>query len=107
MQVKDIMSHQVISIAPTAPVAAAARILAQHNIGALPVCSAGQQLRGVLTDRDIVLRCVAAGEDPGSTPVSHIMTRRVISVTPDEPVAIAAQLMAREQIRRLPVRSGN
>ena len=102
MQVKDVMSGQPIAIAPGEPVAAAARLLAQHNIGALPVCSGGQ-LRGMVTDRDIVLRCVAAGQDPGQTPVQAVMTRRLITVAPEDPLAIAAQLMAQEQVRRLPV----
>ena len=105
MQVKDVMSSQPISIAPAEPVAAAARLLAQHNIGALPVCSGGQ-LRGMVTDRDIVLRCVAAGENPGQTPVQAVMTRRLITVAPEDPLPIAAQLMAREQVRRLPVAQG-
>ena len=93
MQVKDVRSGQPIAIAPGEPVAAAARLLAQHNIGALPVCSGGQ-LRGMVTDRDIVLRCVAAGQDPGQTPVQAVMTRRLITVAPEDPLAIAAQLMA-------------
>ena len=102
---KDVMSGQPIAIAPGEPVAAAARLLAQHNIGALPVCSGGQ-LRGMVTDRDIVLRCVAAGQDPGQTPVQAVMTRRLITVAPEDPLAIAAQLMAQEQVRRLPVAQG-
>lgn len=57
----------------------------------------------MVTDRDIVLRCVAAEEDPERMRVSEIMTRRVISVGTQEPASTAAELMAREQIRRLPV----
>ena len=102
MQVKDIMSGQPIAIAPAEPVAAAARLLAQHNIGALPVCSGGQ-LRGMVTDRDIVLRCVAPEADPKSVPVKEIMSRRLAAVAPEDDVRQAARLMARRQIRRLPV----
>ena len=60
MQVKDLMSSGVISITPEENASLAARLIARHNIGALPVCSSDGKLRGILTDRDIVLRCVAA-----------------------------------------------
>ena len=103
MQVKDIMSQKVVSVSPEESAAVAARLLARYNVGALPVCSAGGRLRGLVTDRDIVLRCVAADEDPMRMKVSEIMTRRVISIGAEEDAAAATELMAREQIRRLPV----
>ena len=62
MQVKKVMSRRIIAVSPEESVAvAAARLLSQHNIGALPVCSRDGRLRGMVTDRDIVVRCVAAG----------------------------------------------
>lgn len=103
MNVQDAMANRVVSVGPDATVAAAARLLAQHNIGALPVCSPDGRLRGMVTDRDIVLRCVAAEEDPNELTVRQIMTRRVICARPEDPTALAAQQMAREQVRRLPV----
>ncbi len=103
MQVKDIMSTKVVSVSPNESATVAARLLSRYNIGALPVCGKEGRLRGVITDRDIVLRCVASEDDPNSTKVSEIMTRRVISVSADETVQRASELMAREQIRRLPV----
>ena len=107
MQVQELMSTQVVSIAPEENAALAARLLHRHNIGILPVCSAGQRLQGVITDRDIVLRCVAAGLDPQRTRVRDLMSNHVVSVTPEEDARTAAALMGREQIRRLPVcRSG-
>lgn len=81
----------------------AARLLARYNVGALPVCGTDGRLRGMVTDRDIVLRCVAAEEDPQRTKVADIMTRRVFSVEPQTSAKTATELMAREQIRRLPV----
>ena len=57
----------------------------------------------MVTDRDIVLRCVAPGEEPEGTKVSHIMTRKIVTVRPEDSVEQAAKLMAGEQIRRLPV----
>ena len=103
MQVKDIMSNKIVSISPNESATVAARLLSRYNIGALPVCSKEGRLRGMITDRDIVLRCVASEDDPNSTKVSEIMTRRVISVSADETVRRASELMAKEQIRRLPV----
>ena len=63
LQVRDIMNPHVVSIDPTESAALAARLLARHNVGSLPVCGSGGQLQGMVTDRDIVLRCVAAEED--------------------------------------------
>ena len=80
MLVKDVMSHRVVSVSPEESTAVAARLLARHNVGALPVCTAEGRLKGMVTDRDIVLRCVAADENPERMKVSEIMTRRVISV---------------------------
>lgn len=103
MQVKDVMTRRVVSVAPEESAAVAARLFARYNVGALPVCTSEGRLKGVVTDRDIVLRCIAAEEDPTRTKVSEIMTRRVISVDAGERAENAAKLMAREQIRRLPV----
>ena len=103
MQVRDVMNPTVVSIAPQESVALAARLLARHNVGALPVCAGDGQLRGVVTDRDLVLRCLAAEEDPRQVPVGRIMTRHPAQVAPGDDVRQAAQAMARHQVRRLPV----
>ena len=103
LQVRDIMNPHVVSIDPTESAALAARLLARHNVGSLPVCGSGGQLQGMVTDRDIVLRCVAAEEDPRSVPVRSIMSRRPAVVTPEDDVRQAARLMSSQQVRRLPV----
>ena len=103
MQVQDLMNSNVISIAPEESASLAARLLNRYNIGALPVCSTGQVLRGILTDRDIVMRCIAAEEDPERTSAGDIMTRDVATVTPEDDVRSAARLMAVKLVRRLPV----
>ena len=103
MLVKDLMNTQVIHIAPDETAAVAARLLGRYNIGVLPVCTAGGQLRGMLTDRDIVLRCIAQDEDPSQTKVSEIMSRHIVSVSPEDAADTVAQRMAKEQVRRLPV----
>jgi CBS domain-containing protein len=103
MEVQKIMSAKPISISGEESAAVAARLLSRHNIGALPVCSREGKLRGIVTDRDIVLRCIAPGEDPKHTPVSDIMTRRLVWLDSRDSCDTAARLMASRQIRRLPV----
>ena len=102
MEIKDIMTPNVVSIDPGESVEVAARTMTRHNIGALPVCANGK-LCGLLTDRDIVTRCLAANRLPGSTQVRQVMTEQVTAVRPDMEIGAAAHLMGRLQIRRLPV----
>jgi CBS domain-containing protein len=103
MQVKDLMSSGVISITPDENASLAARLLARHNVGALPVCSSDGKLKGIVTDRDIVLRCIAAESPPEQTRVREIMTRSVVTVSPEDDLREASRIMAADQIRRLPV----
>ena len=103
MKVRELMTKQVIRIHPEEPVEVAARTLAQYNIGALPVCGRDGQLYGMVTDRDLVMRCMAAGRQAGSMKVREVMTGRVISAGPDMETSAAAHLMGRRQVRRLPV----
>ena len=106
MQIRDLMNPSVVTIEPGSSAALAARLLSRHNVGALPVCSGDRRLRGMVTDRDIVLRCVAAEEDPAQTPVRDIMTRGCVTVSPGDDCREASRLMAAQQVRRLPVVEG-
>lgn len=103
MKVKHLMTNSVIRIGEEETVSVAARALAHYNIGMLPVCSADGKVSGVLTDRDIVTRCLAAGRVPEKTSVREVMTGQVLTVEPDLDAGAAAHLMGRQQIRRLPV----
>ena len=103
MKLRDIMAHPVVRIHPEESVAVAARILARYNIGLLPVCGGDGRVCGVVTDRDLVTRCIASGRQPASTQVREVMTTQVVAVRPDMDAAAAAQLMGMQQIRRLPV----
>ena len=103
MKLKDIMNQQVIKVSPLESVAVAARLLANHNIGALPVCKNDGKICGVVTDRDLVTRCLAANRTPEQTRIRDVMTSRVVTASADMDVAVAAHLMGREQVRRLPV----
>ena len=106
MKVRDLMSKPVIRIHADEPVAVAARTLTHYNIGALPVCGTDGKLCGVLTDRDIVTRCLAADRSLENTTVRDVMTSQVQSVAADADVTLAARIMGNNQVRRLPVVEG-
>ena len=103
MKLREIMTNPVIRIHPDETVAVAARTLTHYNIGILPVCGGDGRICGLVTDRDLVTRCLAAGRSPASTPVRDVMTSQIISARPDTDSSAAAELMGREQVRRLPV----
>ena len=103
MQVRELMNQSVVSITPGESASLAARLLARHQLGALPVCGEDGGLRGIVTDRDLVTRCVAAETDPHKVPVREIMSRNCAVISPEEDAAEAARLMGAGQVRRLPV----
>ena len=103
MKVRDIMTAPVIRIDPGESAEVAARTLTHYNIGILPVCSSDGSLRGVVTDRDLVTRCLASGKEPGKTRVADVMTGSVRWASPDMDAGVAARLMGSCQVRRLPV----
>ena len=103
MKLQEIMTSNPVQIEPNTTVDVAARLLTQYNIGMLPVCTPDGALHGLVTDRDIVTRCLASVRDPTRTGVRDVMTRRIVSASPAMETSAAAHLMSREQIRRLPV----
>jgi len=103
MKIREIMTPSVVRIHPEESVSVAARTLQHYNIGALPVCGYDGALCGVVTDRDLVTRCLASGQKPETMKVRDVMTNQVVSVKPDMEAGVAAHLMGRQQIRRLPV----
>lgn len=102
-QIRNVMTSDVVTIKDTQSVQEAAALMSQHNIGSVPVVNNQGEMIGIITDRDITLRTTAQGEGT-QTPVSEVMTaQRVVKATPDMDVQQAAQMMAEQQIRRLPV----
>jgi CBS domain-containing protein len=101
--IRELMTTNPTTVEPSAPVADAARVMKQQDVGPVPVVENGDRLAGIVTDRDIVLRVVAEGGDPQSTTVGEIMSRDLATVDPDQPLEEALRLMARHQVRRLPV----
>ena len=103
MKIRDVMTDPAIRIGSSETVEVAARTLARYNIGALPVCGSDGRVCGMVTDRDLVTRCLASGHNPAQTRVEQVMSGNVVGVPADMEVGEAARLMARKQVRRLPV----
>lgn len=106
MKVKDIMTKSVAYVNPATTVVEAAQLMQKHNVGSIPVMDQNGVI-GIVTDRDIVVRNVAHGRSPQSTPVSDVMTSQVTTASPDMDVDDVSRLMAQQQIRRMPVIENN
>jgi CBS domain-containing protein len=102
--IHDIMTRDVKTVNPESTIRDAAQLMNSKDFGSMPVCK-GRKVVGVITDRDITIRAVAQGRDPGSTRVSEVMTEDVVSVRETSNLTEAEQLMHDRQIRRLPVLS--
>ena len=105
MQVRDVMTKDPACVTPGATIREAAQLMQRENVGIVPVVEekGTKRLLGVVTDRDIAIRVVAEGRD-GGTRVSDVMSSSQIrTCTPDDDVAEAMELMADEQVRRVPI----
>jgi CBS domain-containing protein len=103
--VRDAMTEDPRSIGTSATVVEAARLMREQHIGSLPITD-GEQLVGMITDRDITTRVVAEAADLETTSVGEVSSGDLISVEPDNELDEALNLMARHQVRRLPVVEG-
>ncbi len=99
-QVKDVMTRDIETVRPDASLKDAAELMRTLNVGPLPVVD-GDNLVGIITDRDIVVRAVAIGLDPNSSRVADAMTGDVETVFQDEDLDVAIRKMRDEQIRRV------
>ncbi|AET68925.1 putative signal-transduction protein containing cAMP-binding and CBS domains [Desulfosporosinus orientis DSM 765] len=102
MKVRDVMTNRVDWVAPNASVVEIAKLMKSNDVGSIPVCE-DMKVEGIITDRDIVLKVVAAGKTIESCIAKDIMNSNLVTVTPDQDVHEAADLMSQYQIRRLPV----
>lgn len=100
--VSEVMTRGVEVIAPDDSLQRAAQRMDELNVGSLPVCD-GEQLLGMITDRDITVRATAAGMDPRRTAVREVMSGQIRCCREDESTDTAMQQMGGTQIRRLPV----
>lgn len=102
MKIKEVMTPYTETINPSTTIKDAAAIMAEENIGFLLV-GANDRLKGTLTDRDIVLRAVAAGRDPENTTVGEVLTDEVLYCRADQDVHQVAENMREQKVRRMPV----
>lgn len=102
MKAKDVMTQDPATLGPDATLGEAATLMRQEDCGSIPIVDDGR-LVGIVTDRDIVIRAVAAGKDPRSTKVSEVMSADPVCISADTDIDEAAKVMAERQIRRLPV----
>jgi CBS domain-containing protein len=104
---RDIMTSGAEYLEGSTTVLEAAKKLAAEDIGALPICE-GEQLKGMITDRDIVVKVLAAGKDPASTKVIDLTGDQgeVVTIGADDSVEDIARTMSEHQVRRLPVIDG-
>jgi CBS domain-containing protein len=102
MKVKEAMAKTVRSAKKTDNVGDVARLMKQEDAGFIPIVD-GELLIGVITDRDIVINCIAEGHDPRGETAEHLMSKKVTTIGPDDDIEEAGRTMARQEIRRLPV----
>ncbi|HWC17271.1 MAG TPA: CBS domain-containing protein [Terriglobales bacterium] len=103
MKVSDLMTTEVETVRMDSTLEEVASIMKVDNIGAVPVVDEDDDLVGIITDRDIVVRCIADGKNPAETNVEEVLTHELETIEPDADIEEAARLMADKQIRRLPV----
>jgi CBS domain-containing protein len=101
-KISELMSSNPCAIEADKPVAYAARMMKDEDVGLAPIVE-GDRLVGTLTDRDIVTRVVAEGRDPQSVAVREVASTDLVTIDPQQDLGEALQLMARNQVRRLPV----
>ena len=101
---RDIMTPECTCVGEDETVLDAARRLAELNVGAMPICGSDDRLKGMITDRDIVVKVLAQGKDPSSTRVSELATQdEVVTIGADDPIDEALRTMTDHKVRRLPV----
>ena len=103
MKINECMSPDVCFVKPDCNVYDASRIMCENHIGCIPVCNEQKNVVGIVTDRDIVLRTVACNKETKTTPISEIMTTNVFTCNQDSDINEAQNIMAKNQIRRLPI----
>lgn len=107
MKVKDCMCNDVCCVKPETKIYEVAKLMSQNHIGSIPICDNNNCICGIVTDRDILLRCVACNKDNQQTAVKDIMTCDVCTCNENDDIENAEMQMSKNQIRRLPVCDSN
>lgn len=106
-QAKDVMTSPCECIGESKTVADAAKKLSELGVGSMPICGDDDRLKGMLTDRDIVVRVVAEGRDPAEVKVSELAQGKPVTVGADDSIEEVLSVMSENKIRRLPVIDGH
>jgi CBS domain-containing protein len=104
---RDIMTPDAQCVGENDTVLDAAKRLAELGVGAMPICGEDDRLKGMLTDRDIVVKVLAQGKDPGATTAGELGEGKPVTIGADDSTADALRTMAEHQLRRLPVIDGH
>jgi len=105
---RDIMTPECTCVGEDDTVLDAAKQLAELDVGSMPICGSDDRLKGMITDRDIVVKVLAQGKDPSSTRVGELATQdEVVTIGADDPIDEALRTMASHKVRRLPVIDGH
>ena len=104
---RDLMSRNAECIGENDSLLDAAKKLAQLNVGSMPICGEDNRLKGMLTDRDIVVKALAQGKDPSSTKAGELAQGKPVTIGADDSVDETLRTMAQHKVRRLPVIDGH
>lgn len=104
---RELMTRTPKCVGENDTLAEAARLLRDLDVGSLPICGEDQRLKGMLTDRDIVVKCIAEGGDPSATRAGDLAEGKPVTIGADDDAREALQVMQEHQVRRLPVIDGH
>jgi CBS domain-containing protein len=104
---REVMTGDARCVQENQTLADAARLMRDLDVGALPICGEDNRLKGMVTDRDIVVRCIAEGGDPQDTQVSSLAQGKPVTIGADDDIEEALRTMSHHQVRRLPVIDGH
>ena len=104
---REIMTPGAVCVGENETLADAARKMRELNVGSLPICGEDNRLKGMVTDRDIVVRCIAEGGDPTTVRAGELGQGKPVTIGADDPIEEALQTMKKYQVRRLPVIDGH
>jgi len=104
---REVMTPDARCVQENQTLADAARLMRDLDVGALPICGEDNRLKGMVTDRDIVVRCIAEGGDPQGTQVSSLARGKPVTIGADDDIEEALRTMSQHQVRRLPVIDGH
>jgi CBS domain-containing protein len=107
MKARDIMSTGTECVSASDTLETAARRMAKEGVGAMPICGDDDRLKGMLTDRDIVVKAIARGKDVARTLVSELAEGKPVTIGADDPIDEALRTMIEHGVRRLPVVDGD